>query len=88
MEQCKEKEGYLLIYADGGDEIHINLIDQDHYNHIMSKWPTDASDTSDAVDEAAFSRETLYDWFSQTMCNENWPYKNVKILGTVHIWAL
>jgi len=81
MSQC-EGEGYLLIYTDT-DEIHVNLISEDHYNRIMDKFPDE-----DKVDETAFETEPLHSWFSQTMCNEDWPYKNVKILGTVHIWAL
>lgn len=83
MKQCNEKEGYLLMYGSGGDEIHISLITKKHYNLIIRE----ISNGSDVVDETAFETETLYDWFSQTMCNEDWPYTNVKILGTVHIWA-
>ena len=81
MEKCNYTEGYLLLYASDGDEIHANLISEEHYKRILSK------DTPDN-DEEAFSTEPLYSWFSQTMCNEPWPYRDVKILGTVHVWCI
>jgi len=83
MEQCNEKEGYLLMYAHGGDEIHIDLISAEHYNKIIND-----NTNEDDIDEVAFAQDPLHYWFSQTMCYEDWPYKNVKILGTIHIWAL
>jgi len=83
MKQCNEKEGYLLMYGSDSDEIHISLITKEHYETIMAEF----DNGEDAVDKAALEVDSLYDWFSQTMCNEDWPYKNVKILGTVHIWA-
>lgn len=82
MEQCTEKEGYLLMYSSDGDEIHISLITEEHYNEILKHI-----NDPEKMDEMAFTTDTLYDWFSQTQCNESWPYKNVSILGTIHIWG-
>ena len=82
MKKCNHSEGYLLIYAEGGDEIHADLISKEHYNDIV------AQDDPDKADEAAFNLDPLYYWFSQTMCHEAWPYVDVKILGTVHVWRL
>lgn len=83
MKKCYHKEGYLLIYASDGDEIHADLICEEHYNSIMSVF-----DNPDEADKAAFNSDPLHRWFSQTMCNEPWPYINVKILGTVHVWCM
>ncbi len=83
METCPYKEGYLLIYSESSDEIHANLISEDHYNNILN-----LIDDSDAMEEEAFKVEPLFGWFSQTQCNEPWPYTNVKILGTIHVWCI
>jgi hypothetical protein len=32
MEKCNYSEGYLLMYLSGGDEIHLDLISEEHYN--------------------------------------------------------
>lgn len=82
MEKCNHKEGYLLMYRDT-DEIHEDLISEEHYNSIVN-----ALDDADEADEAAFNTDPLHSWFSQTMCHEPWPYKDVKILGTVHVWCM
>lgn len=74
------KEGYLLIYSES-DEIHANLISEEHYKSIIKE--TDP----DRMEEEAFNRDPLDSWFSQTMCHEPWPYADVKILGTVHVWC-
>lgn len=80
MEKCNHSEGYLLIYSEGGDEIHADLICKSHYESIISE--TDP----EKMEEEAFNPDPLYWWFSQTMCHEPWPYSDVKILGTVHVW--
>lgn len=74
------KEGYLLLYSESSDEIHADLICEEHYNDILES-------ADEEMEEKAFSREPLESWFSQTMCNEPWPYRNVRILGTVHVWS-
>lgn len=80
MTTKKITEGYLLLYSEGGDEIHADLISKEHYDKIVSK-----TSPEDFEDEA-FAKEPLFSWFSQTMCNEPWPYNGIKILGTVHVW--
>ena len=82
MKQCTEKEGYLLMYSSDGDEIHISLVSQEHYDAILKEI-----NFPDEMDRVAFETDSLHDWFSQTQCNEDWPFKNVKILGTIHIWG-
>jgi hypothetical protein len=81
MEKCNYSEGYLLIYSDT-DEIHADLICEEHYKQIVN-----VLDDADKTSDAAFNPDPLHSWFSQTMCNEPWPYVDVKILGTVHIWC-
>ncbi len=74
--------GYLLIYNDTADEIHIDLISKEHYDKIKA-----AIDDPDKSMEAAFETNALRSWFSQTQCNEPYPYNDVKILGTIHVWC-
>lgn len=88
MKECLHKEGYLLIYSEGGDEIHADLISEDHYKRIVANFDIAKEEIADKVDEVAFGTDPLFFWFSQTICNEPWPYSNTKILGTVHAWCL
>jgi len=82
MSECIYKEGYLLMYGSDSDEIHLNLISETHYDKIVA-----ALDDPDKSMRMAFETDPLYSWFSQTQCNEPYPYNNVKILGTVHVWC-
>lgn len=82
METCLEKEGYLLIYSESSDEIHMNLISLEHYENILG-----AINDSYKMEKEAFKVDPLHSWFSQRQCNEPWPYENVKILGTIHVWG-
>ena len=75
------KTGYLLIYGSDGDEVHINLITEEHYNKIVS-----AMDISQqAADEVAWGIDPLQRWLTQTYCKEPWPYNDIQILGTVSV---
>lgn len=78
MEKCEAKEGYLLMYQDS-DEIHLDLITEEHYKKI------DAALGKPDEDEVAFGEEPLYRWFTQTHCVDPWPYGEVKILGTISV---
>ena len=82
MKKCKHSEGYLLLYSES-DEIHADLICEEHYKNVIKEL-----DDPDKLDEEAFNPNPLHRWFSQTMCNEPWPYGDVKILGTVHVWCM
>jgi hypothetical protein len=77
------KEGYLLVYGESGDEVHVDLITKEFYNaivEIIGDW--------EAVMELTFDDNNfkpVFSWFTQTFCIEKWPYNNVRILGTVSI---
>ena len=71
------------MYADGGDEIHADLITKEHYEEIVKA--VEEGDDEGAT-EIALSTAPLKRWHSQTMCHEPWPYGDTEILGTVHIW--
>ena len=70
--------GYLLLYSDT-DEIHADLISEEHYKEIESEHGTDTEQ------DVAFKRKPLKRWFTQTRCIEPWPYSEDKILGTICI---
>ena len=74
------KEGYLLIYDESGDEVHVNLISKEHYEKIKA-----ALETGKDGAEEAWATDCLHRWFTQTRCFEPWPYGNVKILGTISV---
>ena len=77
--KCEYKEGYLLMYSSDSDEIHLNLISKEHYDKIVAD--------PDESQDVAFETDSLHTWFSQTQCKEPYPYNDVKILGTVHVWC-
>jgi hypothetical protein len=77
-EVCLHKEGYLMMYSDD-DEVHLDLITEEHYKKIEAVWENLNLDQY----SIAFEEEPLYRWFTQTRCVEPWPYNGVKILGTI-----
>jgi len=83
------KSGYLLIYGSDGDEVHVDLITEEHYNKIVSALAIgkskDVRAALEAAEKAAFETGAIQTWFTQTYCNEPWPYNDIKILGTVSV---
>lgn len=75
---CLHEEGYLMLYSET-DEIHVDLITEEHYKKIIG------TTEADSECEVAFGTEPLYRWFTQTHCIDPWPYNKVKILGTTHV---
>jgi len=78
------KEGYLLVYGESGDEVHANLITKEFYDaivEILGDWEAVMELTFD--DENGF--DPIFSWSTQTFFTQEWPYNNVKILGTVSI---
>lgn len=84
------KSGYLLIYPSDSDEVHINLITKDHYDTIVTALNNYGEDPRnpqlmDELSKAAWSTDPIKRWYTQTECNEPWPYNNYTILGTVSV---
>jgi len=75
------KEGYLLVYGSDGDEVHVNLITEEHYRKIIAAMEVSQQKAS----EAAWETEPVQSWFTQTYCVEPWPYNGVHVLGTVSV---
>lgn len=73
-------EGYLLIYSESGDEVHIDLITEEHYNKIVNTFKHGPEMD---IEDVAFEDEPVQKWSIQTFCDAPWPYNDVKILGTV-----
>lgn len=69
-------KGYLLMWSESGDEIHIDLISPED----AAKFDAALGDT-DAIYKIEY--EPLMHWFTQTHCAEPWPFKDCEILGTL-----
>ena len=80
------KRGYLIFNAEGGDEIHASFLEsapktdklfsellliEDDYE-IGEKYFSYINDNPDVTEP----------WFTQTRCNEPWPFNNYTILNT------
>jgi len=69
-------EGYLLMWEESGDEIHIDLISPDDAQKF-----TEALGNTDAIYKIVYA--PLIHWFTQTHCAEPWPFQHCNILGTI-----
>jgi len=69
-------EGYLLLWDESGDEIHIDLISPEDFKKF---------DKADRNNLHEITYKPLIHWFTQTWCNEPWPFNNCKILGTISL---
>ena len=81
-------EGYLLIWGEDGDEVHINLITKEHYDRIvtaMNEKTNPAWKAQANAEHEAWKTDPITRWFTQTYCNEPWPYEGTKILGTISV---
>ena len=79
--------GYLLIHK-GSDEVHVDLITEEHYNKIAAVLKmADMSNPKHQIliEEAAWNTKPIQSWFTQTYCEEPWPYNGVAIMGTISI---
>ena len=80
------REGYLLIYIESNDEVHMNLITEEHYNRIIDAQKNGSCD--DMV-RLINEEEPIERFWMQTFCSSViepdlvWPYNDTKILGTV-----
>lgn len=67
-------EGYLLMWHESGDEIHIDLITKEDYDKFCNAKNID--------EEMNINYEPIEHWFIQTGCIESWKFGDYKILGT------
>jgi hypothetical protein len=72
-------EGYLLMWEESGDEIHLDLITPEDYKKF------DEAISSKDIDPNSIAYEPIIHWFTQTRCTEPWPFGDCKILGTICI---
>ena len=86
------REGYLLLYFSDGDETHANLISKEHYDRIIeAQRNCPPGEYPREMEDAAWGTEPIERFMIQTYCSSaieachNWPYNNVKILGTVSV---
>ena len=70
-------KGYLLMWPEDGDEIHIELITPEDADKFKTTLGT--SEQNEIVYEPIIS------WFTQTHCSEPWPFNDCEILGTLCI---
>jgi hypothetical protein len=69
--------GYLLMWPESTDEIHIELITAEDAAKFEKVRGTDK--------ENEISYQPLMTWFTQTHCNTSWPFNDCVILGTICI---
>lgn len=91
---CTEKEGYLVMSTYSSDEIHYGLVNKEQWDKIKAHWdaaPGSGDKTwnawQDKLDELA-QENIIYSHMTMTNCVDHWPFRDTKIHGTVHIWAL
>jgi hypothetical protein len=61
MKECKHKSGYLRMYTSGGDEMHADLISEEHYKKIKEVWD-DAPDVKNAYLNGESFEEEYKKW--------------------------
>lgn len=80
------REGYLWMWPESYDEVHIYLISKEQmeeYSKLADGWESDWLAAKRRCLEYLLSIEPIEKWFTQTHCQEDWPYGDVKILGTL-----
>jgi hypothetical protein len=73
--------GYLLMWEESGDEIHVDLISLMDYKRYKDQMK------NPNIFKTGYERThtPIISWFSQTFCSEPWPFKDCEILGTLHL---
>jgi len=85
-EPTKTREGYLLMWPESHDEVHIDLISQrqyDQYLELAKGWDQDPVAAKQRCREYLDSITPMERWFTMYACQEPWPYNDVVILGTL-----
>lgn len=90
----KQKEGYLIISRHDGDELTIYFIEDHEFFKQLKAIPIkEIKDECTVVDfwmdykcaylpDGTQRYEHIERFWTQTFCNEPWPFEGYKILGT------
>ena len=87
--QCKDKEGYLLIYEEPENyAFYYNLIDEKVYNELkecLDDYGENPDDTIEKAWEIFRDNDTLHTFTLETCSADAWLYADVRILGVVQL---
>jgi hypothetical protein len=77
------KEGYLNIQDGGGGDIYIILITKEHYDLLTTQW--EEKHNFDIKIPKEIKEQSVF-FGTQPVVWQEWPFNDVKILGTIHTY--
>lgn len=84
FEEFDNKDYFMVTWIEGGDEIHMVIVDMQYYDNACELLPSYLDDSYDNFLEFIYEHQQGRELDIQTHCVEDFPFYGINIVKVIH----